>query len=177
MHGGRIEALSEGRDRGSEFRVFLPCLAMVGEAASPAPVPAARPAPGPGALRILVVDDNRDAAEGTAAVLEMEGHEVRMAADGEAALAAASDFLPDVVVLDIGLPLLDGYEVARRLRRAPATQSVFLIALTGYGQKEDRQAAQDAGFDRHFVKPADPAALLACIHEWQGLSLQRGDAA
>jgi signal transduction histidine kinase/DNA-binding response OmpR family regulator len=177
MHGGRIEALSEGRDRGSEFRVYLPCLAMVGEAASSAPVPAARPAPGPGALRILVVDDNRDAAEGTAAVLEMEGHEVRMAADGEAALAAASDFRPDVVVLDIGLPLLDGYEVAHRLRRAPATQSVFLIALTGYGQKEDRQAAQDAGFDRHFVKPADPAALLACIHEWQGLSLQRGDAA
>ena len=94
------------------------------------------------------------------------GHHVSPAADGEQALAVATDFGPDVVVLDIGLPLLDGYQVAQRLRTRAATCNCLLIALTGYGQADDRERAEHAGFDHHFVKPADPADLLACIDAW-----------
>ena len=164
MHGGRIDVFSEGRDRGSEFKVRLPRVAAVLH------VEQSRP-PGPSAprlepQRVLIVDDNHDAAAGVAAVLELEGHRIRTAADGEEALAIAADYRPSVVVLDIGLPLLDGYEVARRMRKAPETEDALLIALTGYGQTEDRQAALAAGFDHHFVKPAEPSALLACIHHW-----------
>lgn len=164
MHGGRIEARSFGRDQGSEFRVRLPCIALVrrdSDAASPAaPAPEARP------QRVLVVDDNLDAARAIATMLELDGHVVRTAADGEDALAAVTQHRPTVVVLDIGLPLLDGYEVARRMRLMEETQGALLIALTGYGQKEDRQNAIEAGFDHHFVKPADPAVLLECIRAW-----------
>ncbi len=164
MHGGRIDVFSEGRDRGSEFKVRLPRVAAVlhVEQSRPAGPSAPRLAP----QRVLIVDDNHDAAAGVAAVLELEGHRIRTAADGEEALAIAAAYRPSVVVLDIGLPLLDGYEVARRMRKAPETEDALLIALTGYGQTEDRQAALAAGFDHHFVKPAEPSALLACIHHW-----------
>ncbi|GAC1390480.1 MAG: hypothetical protein NVSMB34_04060 [Variovorax sp.] len=175
MHGGQIEAFSEGRDRGSEFTVRLPCRTPVREAEPATPAIAA--AQGPCAQRILVVDDNHDAAAGIATILELEGHQVRIAGDGEEALALVEDYAPSIVVLDIGLPLLDGYEVARRLREAPRTRNVFLIALTGYGQKEDRQAALGAGFDRHLVKPANPDALLACIQEWHDAVASRKDVA
>jgi len=174
MHGGRIEAFSEGRDRGSEFRVRLPRVGMVVPAAGQALPQEAATAHRTEALHILVVDDNHDAATGIAAMLELEGHAVCTAHDGEEALVAASAHRPVVAVLDIGLPLLDGYEVARRLRAIPELDGALLIALTGYGQSEDRQAALDAGFDYHFVKPADPEVLLACIRQWSGQRAQGG---
>ena len=163
MHGGRLEAASEGIGRGSEFMLSLPCVDRVagGEA-----VPAALETETPPACRVLVVDDNRDAAQSVASFLELGGHDVRTAADGAEALVAADLFKPDVVVLDIGLPVLDGYEVAARLRQSPSLRHALLLALTGYGQREDRVHAETAGFDRHFVKPADPSALLSCIETW-----------
>ena len=163
LHGGTIEATSEGAGRGSTFTLRLPCIGLVsseGAAALPAPSPVTT------VCRILVVDDNQDAAQSVTTFLELEGHVARSAADGIAALEAAAAFTPDVVVLDIGLPLLNGYEVARRLRQLPATRGALLLALTGYGQQEDRAFAESAGFDRHFTKPTDPATLLSCINAW-----------
>ncbi len=163
MHGGRLEAASEGAGRGSEFTLHLSCVGLV-EGGEPSPPPA-QPTAAP-ACRVLVVDDNRDAAHSVASFLELGGHEVRTAADGGEALVAAELFGPDVVLLDIGLPVLDGYEVARRLRQLPAGRGLLLLALTGYGQREDRLRTEAAGFDRHFVKPADPTVLLAHIETW-----------
>jgi len=163
MHGGRLEAASEGAGRGSEFTLRLPCVGLVSSGDS---VPAALDAPTSPACRVLVVDDNRDAAQSVASFLELGGHEVRTAADGAEALVASELFAPQVVVLDIGLPILDGYEVAQRLRQSPICSNALLVALTGYGQREDRLNAEAAGFDHHFVKPADPAALLSCIEKW-----------
>ena len=163
MHGGRLDAHSEGAGKGSTFTLRLPCVGLVRaqeSAGDRVPAVAAHQ------CRILVVDDNRDAALSIARFLELDGHSVRTAADGAKALDVAAQFAPEVVVLDIGLPVLDGYEVARRLRTSPALQQVLLIALTGYGQKDDRLAADAAGFDHHFVKPIDPELLLACIGRW-----------
>jgi CheY-like chemotaxis protein len=106
-------------------------------------------------LRLLVVDDNVDAAEMLELLLTKSGHEVRIAHDGPAALVAAPEFRPHVVLLDIGLPEIDGYEVAKRIRQQPALANVVLVALTGYGQESIRQRSQEAGFDHHLVKPAD----------------------
>jgi CheY-like chemotaxis protein len=106
--------------------------------------------------RVLVVDDNLDAAESLAMLLKVEGHETRTAHDGPSALEAAEAFRPEVVFLDIGLPRMDGYEVARRLRAQPSSAGMVLVALTGYGQEEDRRRTEEAGFDAHLVKPADP---------------------
>jgi two-component system CheB/CheR fusion protein len=115
----------------------------------------------PAPRRILIVDDNVDSAESLALLLHLDGgHEVRVAHDGPAGLEAVGQFLPEVVLLDIGLPGgMDGYEVARRLRDLPGLESTFLVALTGYGQEEDRRRAEEAGFDAHCVKPADLAVL------------------
>jgi CheY-like chemotaxis protein len=126
---------------------------------------AARP-PALPPCRILVVDDNRDAAFSIAALLRLAGHELATADDGAQALEQAAAFKPDVVVLDIGLPVLDGYEVAARLRSAPGGDALLLLALTGYGQLDDRASAKTAGFDDHFVKPADPDALVERIERW-----------
>ena len=164
MHGGRIEVHSRGRNLGSEFRVTLPRRATL--RASAPPMSLAGPARDCPPERILVVDDNVDAAQTLATMLEMEGHEIRTAADGEEALEVAARFQPAVVLLDIGLPRLDGYEVARRLRAGGGT-GLLLVALTGYGQYEDRRAALDAGFDCHFVKPVEADSLLACIRAWR----------
>jgi CheY-like chemotaxis protein len=109
--------------------------------------------------RVLVVDDNADAAESIGVLLQLWGHEVRLAHGGEEALQAASQFQPQVVLLDIGLPVLDGYEVARRLRRQPGGGDAVLVALTGYGQESDRHKAREAGFDHHLTKPVEPEAL------------------
>jgi CheY-like chemotaxis protein len=128
--------------------------------------PAALDTAAPPACRVLVVDDNRDAAQSVASFLELGGHEVRTAADGAEALVASELFAPQVFVLDIGLPVLDGYEVAQRLRQSPIGRDALLVALTGYGQREDRLNAEAAGFNHHFVKPADPTALLSCIEKW-----------
>jgi CheY-like chemotaxis protein len=165
LHGGTVQATSGGARQGAEFRVTLPCVSVVPgttEAAeSGLQVPAAR------GRRILIVDDNQDAAESIAQYLQLEGHEVKTVGDGVQAIACVPVFAPHVVVLDIGLPLLSGYEVARRMRQMPVTRDVLLVALTGYGQKEDQQRAIEAGFDRHFVKPTDPHLLVALIADWQ----------
>ena len=163
LHGGSIEARSEGVGKGSEFIVRLPCIGLVRSVEAAPPPPATMDAPG---RRVLIVDDNQDAALSVAMLLQMGGHETETAHDGAQALERAASFQPDVVVLDIGLPVLDGYQVARQLRRAPATRNALLLALTGYGQQQDEAAATAAGFDRHFIKPADTDALLACIASW-----------
>jgi PAS domain S-box-containing protein len=163
MHGGRVEALSAGSGHGSEFVIHLPVLVQEKRAAEierPANLDqTARSV----SLRILVVDDNLDSAESLALLLQFGGHDVRMAHEGETALDTAFAFLPQVVVLDIGLPKMDGYEVARRLRQQPAMRHSFLVALTGYGQDEDRQRSKDAGFDHHLVKPVDPSELQSLL--------------
>jgi CheY-like chemotaxis protein len=114
-------------------------------------------------LRILVVEDNHDAAESLTAMLELWGHEVRVAYDGAAALQLAETATPDVILSDLGLPGMDGYELARQLRARPAFGRVLLVALSGYGRDEDRRAAADAGFDHHLVKPPDLKTLLQLI--------------
>jgi len=162
MHNGNVEATSAGVGAGAQFRVTMPCLVEVGE--RPAQL-AAQPQPRR-ACRILVVDDNQDAAQATAVLLELAGHEVKAVGDGHDALASAPVFAPHVVLLDIGLPRLDGYAVARELRTLDETSSACLIALTGYGQPADRGRAMEAGFDHHLTKPADPDELLRVIQEW-----------
>jgi len=157
MHGGSVAASSAGPGKGSDFTVRLP-LARSGSAAAPA-----RAADGAGASvagrRILVVDDNRDAAESLGLLLETMGHEVRVAHAGGEGLLAVQAFAPAVVLLDIGMPDMDGYEVARRIRDEEGSARAVLVAITGWGQDEDRQRAREAGFDHHLTKPVDPAEL------------------
>jgi CheY-like chemotaxis protein len=157
MHGGRVEAHSDGPGKGSEFVVRLPVLLSPG-----------RRRQGGGdngdthrrsAYRILVVDDNKDGADSLAMMLRVMGHDTRTAHDGFAALEAAAAFRPDVVLLDIGLPKLNGYDVARRIREQPWGEGMVLIAQTGWGQEEDKCRSKEAGFNFHLVKPVDPAAL------------------
>lgn len=164
LHGGRILAKSDGPGTGSEFVVSLPLAAAAPLHSLPSQ-PSAHEAGA--ACRILVVDDNIDSAEMMGTLLELHGHDVRIAHDGRSALRAAQEFVPDAVLLDIGLPDLDGYEVARRLRQDPVTQRVRLIAVTGWGQDGDRARAQDAGFDAHLTKPADPDVVLAAVGDVQ----------
>lgn len=159
MHGGRLEAFSAGPGTGSEFVVRLPLLA--GEP----PVKAVeRPILEHDAVRrrILIVDDDADSAEALALALGA-GHEVRLAADGASALKAAEEFRPDVVLLDIGLPGMDGYDVGRRLRAETGSDGMVLVALTGFGQEQDRRCSRDAGFEHHLVKPVTPDAILAVV--------------
>jgi CheY-like chemotaxis protein/two-component sensor histidine kinase len=162
LHGGTIEAHSEGIGRGSAFVIRLPALEV--EAASAREAPAAtRAAAGPrSGRRVLVVDDNSDAAHLVAEVLESLGHETRVAFDGPAALDLVVDFRPDVALLDIGLPLMDGYELARQLVALDGERPL-LIAITGYGQASDHDRSRAAGFDAHLVKPVDVDALTALV--------------
>jgi CheY-like chemotaxis protein len=157
LHKGTVEATSEGPGRGSKFMVRLPLAVSVPAAAAAAETDAP-PVAGVG-RRVLVADDNKDAADALAMLLELAGHEVRVAHGGRAALSLAQTFRPDVAILDVGMPELNGYEVAKELRRAPWGPRMRLIALTGWAQDEDRQRAKDAGFDRHFTKPVDADAL------------------
>ncbi|MDI1449876.1 PAS domain S-box protein [Polyangium sp. 6x1] len=156
MHGGTVEARSEGRGKGSEFIVRLPVLPDAEPPSEPAPSASSRPT---GPRRILVVDDNVDVAESLSMLLGIAGHEVVTAHDGSAALEAARAFQPEVILLDIGLPGMNGYEVARRLRQDPALRETILVALTGYGHEEVRRQAKEAGFTAHLVKPVDLATL------------------
>ena len=119
----------------------------------------------PKRFRILVVDDNHDSALSLAMMLSIMGHETRTAHDGESAVSTAESFLPDVVLLDIGLPLLNGYEVAQRIREQSWGASMFLIAVTGWGQDEDRQRSSEVGLNVHMVKPVEPAALEKLLAE------------
>jgi signal transduction histidine kinase len=160
MHGGHIEARSEGPGKGSEFVVRLPV--VVGQGV------AGRASDAGGAalvsqLRVLVVDDNRDAASSLAMLLKVMGNDVRTAHDGDEAVQSAGAFRPDVVLCDIGLPKKNGYEVARAIREEPWGGQMVLIAVTGWGQDEDRRKSEEAGFDRHMVKPVDPHELMRLL--------------
>jgi two-component system CheB/CheR fusion protein len=159
LHGARIEAHSQGLGKGAEFVVTLPAFARIEEArpAAPAEPVSQRTA------RVLLVEDNPDAAESLTMLLELLGHRVRATHDGVAALDAARANVPDVMLVDIGLPGMDGYEVARRVRRDPDLKHVVLVALTGYGQEEDKRQAMAAGFDYHLVKPVNPDALHGLV--------------
>jgi PAS domain S-box-containing protein len=150
LHRGRVEVYS-ALGQGSEFVVRLPVVLTP----APPPPPAAEAAQPTASLRVLVVDDNVDAAESLALLLRASRHEVRTAHDGPTALQAALDYRPNVVLLDIGLPGLNGLEVAKRIRQQPALKNTVLVAMTGYGQETDRQRSREAGFDAHLVKPAD----------------------
>ena len=158
LHGGRVTAASEGPGLGTEVTLWLPVAAA--PAARPEPVAAA---PGRGERRLLVVDDNLDAAESLALLLRAQGHEVRRAHSGPEALEIARDFMPEVILLDIGLPGMDGYEVARAVRADGVLARCHVIAVTGYGRDEDRRRSSEAGFDHHLVKPVTLAALQAVL--------------
>jgi PAS domain S-box-containing protein len=160
MHGGSIDATSEGANRGTEFIVRLP-LARIPSATAPASDE--DEALRPGACRVLVVDDNRDSAETMTMLLTLNGHKARMAYDGPSAIDMALRFQPHVILLDIGLPGMDGYEVAAALRARPEMATVVLVAMTGYGLEEDRRKSEGAGFAHHLVKPVDPAELERVI--------------
>jgi CheY-like chemotaxis protein/two-component sensor histidine kinase len=162
LHGGQVAAHSGGPGRGSEFVVRLPLTdAPVGDGSPQSDRP--KPADVAGPLRVLVVDDNTDAATSMAMLLRAVGHVTEAVHDGPAAVAAADRFRPHVVLLDIGLPGMDGYEVARRLRAAEDGTRRLLIAVTGYGGEDVRRRAEAAGFDRHLVKPVDPADVHAML--------------
>ncbi|MFL6198029.1 MAG: ATP-binding protein [Thermoanaerobaculia bacterium] len=160
MHGGSVEAHSPGLGQGSEFVVRLPAR-LPAEKSAPMPEPEV-PFSSRG-LRVLVVEDNVDAAESLSALLRLWGHEVRMVHDGLAALDAAREQHPEVVLLDIGLPGLDGYQVAKRLREDPSMDGALLVAMTGYGQPEDRRRSREAGIHHHFVKPVEPFVLRTLL--------------
>jgi CheY-like chemotaxis protein len=161
LHGGTVRAHSEGRQQGSEFSVRLP-FSATGLPAAPAEA-AAAPRAAIRRPRILVVDDNRDAAQLIGTLLASAGHEVRVAHTPSLALAAAVTFQPEVAILDIGLPVMNGYELARELRQRLGDHAPLLIALTGYGQDADRRKSEQAGFSAHLVKPVDSDALLALL--------------
>jgi CheY-like chemotaxis protein len=160
MHGGTVTAASEGPGSGSEFVVRLPCL----PAGEPLPPPAAEAAAATRGRRVLVVDDNVDSAESLATLLQIQGHDVWMAHDGPSALVLAREHRPQLVLLDIGLPAgMDGYEVAQRMRPEAGLRDAVIVALTGYGQEEDKRRAAQAGFDGYLVKPVDMKQLTRLL--------------
>jgi CheY-like chemotaxis protein/two-component sensor histidine kinase len=166
LHGGSVDVASPGDGQGTTFHVRLataksatdahPVDAQGSESAATLPA------------RILVADDNLDAAQTLALLLEIEGHQVRTARDGLEALDVAQDFRPQIALLDIGMPRLDGYQTARKIRDLPGGREVTLVAVTGWGQEQDLRMAADAGFDRHLVKPVDPQALTKMIGQMAG---------
>jgi CheY-like chemotaxis protein/nitrogen-specific signal transduction histidine kinase len=165
LHGGEVTAASEGEGKGSEFCVTLPLLLPNQRAAATD----ATPDPSRDAVRrVLIVEDNRDSADMLAMVLELAGHQVEAAHDGPTGLSLASRLQPDVVLLDIGLPGMSGYDVAREIRRDPKLARALLVAMTGYGQSGDKQRAVETGFDQHLTKPVDPETLLKIVLERPG---------
>jgi signal transduction histidine kinase len=167
MHGGSVTAFSEGNGQGSEFLITLPVITNETNAANGRAAAALDSDAGAEAVqvrrRILVADDNSDALESLATLLELSGHEVFSAANGALALESAERHLPEVALLDIGMPKLDGYEVARRIRAQPWGRRITLVALTGWGQESDRRRSGEAGFDSHLVKPLDLDKLTALL--------------
>ena len=165
LHGGSVSAASEGRGRGSEFTILVPLATARVASERRAPAPRTPPTTG---RKIMVVDDNADAAELLSLLLERLGNSIRVANDPLSALVLADEFLPDLAVLDIGLPVMSGFDLARRLRDQPRTRDMRLIALSGYGQDSDQRQAAEAGFDAHLVKPIEIAALDAVIQRLLG---------
>jgi len=167
MHGGSVSAFSEGNGRGSEFLITLPVITSEMTAGNGRAAVGLDSNVGGEAVqvrrRILVADDNSDALESLATLLELGGHEVFSAANGALALESAERNLPEVALLDIGMPKLDGYEVARRIRAQPWGRRITLVALTGWGQESDRRRSGEAGFDSHLVKPLDLDKLTALL--------------
>lgn len=162
LQGGTVEASSQGTNRGTTFRIRLPLVAE--------PAPATQPKPAaaeslPGQLKVLVVDDNQDAARMLATLLRLLKQDVSMAHDGRQALREAESYRPDLVLMDIGMPHMNGREACRKIRENEWGQSMTLVALTGWGQDEDKALSRESGFDRHFVKPIDSKALEALVQE------------
>jgi CheY-like chemotaxis protein len=157
LHGGTIDARSDGPGKGSEFVVTLPV--AVEESLAPVGQPRARDERVDSTRRLLIVDDLRDSADSLAALMRIKGHEVHTAYEGETAVALAAQLHPDVMLLDIGLPKLSGYDVCRLVRELPGGDAIFIVAVTGWGQPGDRRRTEDAGFDWHLVKPVDGATL------------------
>jgi CheY-like chemotaxis protein len=156
LHGGRIEANSKGFNQGSEFLV---CLPSIDTKTVQAQQSLKYESQNPVGRRVLIADDNHDAAVSLSLLLQVMGHETRIAYDGLEAVEVAEDFRPEVILLDIGMPKLDGYEAARRIAERAWARSIRIIAVTGWGQEADRQRAREAGFHQHLVKPVDPGAL------------------
>lgn len=165
LHNGQIEVRSEGLGKGSEFSVRLPI--VVDTPSAPAESDGEHHSSTKSRLRILVVDDNRDGAESLSMMLRFLGNETRTAYDGEEGVAAADDFRPHVIFLDIGLPKLNGYDVCRQIRNQPWCKNVLIVAVTGWGQAEDRRRSQEAGFDHHMVKPVNSTALMKLLADHQ----------
>jgi PAS domain S-box-containing protein len=165
MHGGHIEAHSAGAGQGSEFLVYLPLAPPLPDA-SAAQAASMETASNPAVkMRILVVDDNQDVADSLGMLLQLSGYDVQTVYDGPLALATISSYKPDVVLLDIGMPGMNGYEVARQVRKQPGFEDLPLVALTGWGQEEDRQRSKEAGFNHHIVKPVDSEILERVLEE------------
>lgn len=169
MHGGNVHAWSQGPGQGSLFLVHLPLLPDAGLSPAQAGLAMADESESPDARdvqhtgRVLIVDDNTDQAGTLAELLELWGQHVQVLHSGLAVLETARAFRPDLILLDIGLPGMDGYEVARQLRQDPETREMMIVALTGYGQDEDRSHAYAAGFDQHLVKPVAPDTLHSLL--------------
>jgi len=158
MHGGSIQVQSDGPQLGSQFTVRLPALAAASAAQAPS-LASAVPIATVGKLRVLVVDDNLDAVQTLGRLVRLLGHVAHLAYDGEQAIAAASEWQPQVILMDIGMPKLNGYEAAQRIRATSWGQHMVLIAATGWGQEDDKRRTKEAGFDHHLVKPVDTNLL------------------
>ena len=162
MHGGAVAAASDGEGRGSTFTVRLPALPPDAPAPTPEPTPAAA-VQTPRRWRVLVVDDNVDGADSLATLIELSGHEVRTAYDGLQAVAAAGDFRPDLILMDVGMPRLNGLEATRRIRAFDWGHAPYIVCLTGWGQEQDRRNSAEAGADGHLVKPVAPDTVLRLL--------------
>jgi len=173
MHGGTIQASSEGLGRGSRFVVRLP-ESGAPLVASPGHHVAQNSRSGHAGMKILIADDNKDAADSIGMLLRMNGHDVRVVYNGLDAVATANSMQPDAIVLDIGMPKLNGFDVARQIRRQAWAGRAVLVALSGWGQPDDRLRSQQAGFDQHLIKPVEPDALESIL---QTLGGRRGDSA
>ena len=169
LHGGSVEASSAGVGQGSEFVVCLPCVRQT-QIQTESNVNLEAQGVETPAMRILVADDNVDSADCLARLLKIAGHELRVAYDGPTALALATNFQPKVILLDIGLPGLSGYEVAQRIRQNSETKNATLVAITGWGQPEDQERSREAGFDHHLLKPVNPESLQQLLASIQCLA-------
>lgn len=161
QQGGHITMRSDGTDKGSCFIVRLPLAAQTGQEATP-PVQVPKPSRSEH-KRILIVDDNEDAASMMALLLGKWGHEIRLAHNGQEALAAGAAWLPEIVLMDIGMPVMDGHEACERMRKVAWGRDAYIVALTGWGQQEDKLRSEQAGFDHHLVKPVSSEVLRSLI--------------